>query len=67
MSLKVAADSAVTFAEQPQAIDQLNNLCLLFVDCRITVLSTVISKEAGIRSGVFAVRETLPLTPCNIF
>ncbi len=67
MPLKISADRTVAFAEQPQAIDQFDDLRFLFVDCRITVLSSVISKETGIWGGVFSVREPLPLTPCNIF
>ena len=57
---------AAGIAIQKQLVNQLNCLCLFLIDHKVSIGSTVITKEPAERHGYLAIRKTLTLSPCGI-
>ena len=41
--------------------------CFFFVQYEVAILSAVVTEEVPKGNGLLAVRESLPLTPCDVF
>lgn len=54
-------------AFQVHAVDAAHQFCLLRVDDEVAVFTLVVSEEAGVWDGDFAVGEAFAVSPGDVF